>query len=270
LKWKVLACHSSSGGILCHISRLYNRSEESQVLCHSSKPSILFCRWRLRFRPVSFHRCSRCDRRSHPTGLFGRPYSQYAKVIKYSYLDSIIQPQGWKAWSTTDPRLDGVTFAEFENTGPGNWGNNAASRIAFGNATLLTSDTYTLSEVMASTSWIDMTYWNSIVTPQPSTSTVPPTNTTGNSTSPPAGACVVSKTAITGQTTYSTIAGCISSLPSTSALAIIFIYPGTYDEQLNLQPFRSYHFPRIRRHTRQLFQHSSHYYKFIWGRHADR
>ena len=162
----------------------------------------------------------------------GRPYSQYAKVIiKYSYLDSIIQPQGWKAWSTTDPRLDGATFAEFENSGPGNWENNTAARLAFGNATLLTTDTYTLSDVMATTSWIDMTYWNSIVTPQPSVTTTN-TTSTGNSTSPPAGACLVSKTNITGKTTFSTIAGCINNLTSSSTMATIFIYPGTYNEQL--------------------------------------
>jgi len=160
----------------------------------------------------------------------GRPYSQFAKVIiKFSYLDSIIQPQGWKAWSTTDPRLDGATFAEFQNQGPGNWENNTAARLAFGNATLLTADTYTLSDVMASTTWIDKTYWNSIVTPQPAVVATPGT---GNSTSPPTGACIVSKTAITGKTTFSTIAGCIGNLTSTSALATIFIYPGTYNEQL--------------------------------------
>jgi pectin methylesterase-like acyl-CoA thioesterase len=165
----------------------------------------------------------------------GRPYSQYAKVIvKYSYLDSTIQPAGWKAWSTTDPRLDGVTFAEFENVGPGNWESNAAARISFGNATLLTSDTYTLSGVMASTSWIDMTYWNSIVVPQPSTTTTITPVSTGNSTSPAAGDCIVSKTAIAGQKTFSTIAGCIRNLTSSSANATIFIYPGTYDEQLTL------------------------------------
>ncbi len=89
----------------------------------------------------------------------GRPYSAYAKVVvKNSYLDSIIQPAGWKVWSTTDPRTDYVTFAEYQNAGPGNWENNTAARVAFGNATLLTSDTYGLSNVMASTSWIDMTY----------------------------------------------------------------------------------------------------------------
>ncbi|CZR59142.1 related to pectinesterase [Phialocephala subalpina] len=160
----------------------------------------------------------------------GRPYSAYAKVIvKYSYLDSIIQPAGWKVWSATDPRTDYVTFAEYQNTGPGNWENNTAARLAFGNATLLTSDTYTLSNVMASTSWIDMTYWNSITTPQPAVTATP---SAGNSTSPPAGACIVSKTVITGQTTYSTIAGCINALPSTATVATIFIYPGTYNEQL--------------------------------------
>ena len=165
----------------------------------------------------------------------GRPYSQYAKVIiKYSYLDSIVQPAGWKAWSTNDPRLDGATFAEFQNTGPGNWENNTAARVAFGNATLLTSDTYTLGSVMASTSWIDMTYWNSITTPQPTVVTTPPVNNTGNSTSPPAGACIVSQTAIAGQTTYSTITECINILPSTSVVSTIFIYPGTYNEQLTL------------------------------------
>jgi pectin methylesterase-like acyl-CoA thioesterase len=160
----------------------------------------------------------------------GRPYSQFAKVIiKFSYLDSIIQPQGWKAWSATDPRLDGATFAEFQNQGPGNWENNTAARVAFGNATLLASDTYTLSEVMATTSWIDMTYWNSIVTPQPAF--IPPP-VTGNSTSPVPGACIVSKSPITGLTTQSTIAKCISLLPSTSVVSTVFIYPGTYNEQL--------------------------------------
>ncbi|PVH85551.1 carbohydrate esterase family 8 protein, partial [Cadophora sp. DSE1049] len=159
----------------------------------------------------------------------GRPYNAYARVVvKYSYLDSIIQPAGWKVWSTTDPRTDYITFAEFQNTGPGNWESNAAARASFGNATLLTSDTYSLSSVMASTSWIDMTYWNSIVTPQP---TVVPVET-ANSTTPPSGACIVSKTAITGKVTYTTIAQCIALLPTTSAVSTIFIYPGTYNEQL--------------------------------------
>ena len=162
----------------------------------------------------------------------GRPYSRFARVvIKNSYLDSIIQPSGWKIWSATDPRIDGATFAEYQNVGPGNWENNAAARLAFGNATLLTSDTYSLNSVMASTSWIDMTHWSSIVTPQPAVVVTPPP-VPANSTTPVEGACIVSKTQIAGKTTFNTISGCISSLPATSALATIFIYPGVYNEKI--------------------------------------
>jgi pectin methylesterase-like acyl-CoA thioesterase len=175
------------------------------------------------------------------TVYLGRPYSAYALVvIKNSYIDSIINPTGWKIWSATDPRTDHVTFAEYNNSGPSNWENNAAARQAFGFATLLTSDTYSLSSVMDSTEWIDMTYWNSIVTPAPAAIVPPPpTNTTvgGNSTydgtTPPVGALVVSKTSISGLTTYQTIQDALNAAPvSSKTNATIFIYPGTYNEQL--------------------------------------
>lgn len=168
----------------------------------------------------------------------GRPYSKYALVVvKNSYLTDIINPSGWKVWSTTDPRTDYVTFAEYNNSGPGNWENNAASREAFEYCTLLTSDTYTLTEVMGSTDWIDMTYWNSIVTPQPASTT---TTTTGSNsttvydgTTPPAGAYIVSKTAIANVTTYDTIQSALNALPTSSKVTpTVFIYPGTYEEQL--------------------------------------
>ncbi|PNS14722.1 hypothetical protein CAC42_1744 [Sphaceloma murrayae] len=171
----------------------------------------------------------------------GRPYSQYALVVvKNSYLDSSINPSGWKIWSATDPRTDHITFAEYNNVGPGNWENNVAARQAFQNATLLTSDTYSLTSVMDSTSWIDMTYWSSIVTPQPTVkNTTTPTNTTvsGNSnyngTVPPAGALLVSKSPIEGKTVYNTIQAAIDAGPTVSKTnATIFIYPGVYEEKL--------------------------------------
>jgi pectin methylesterase-like acyl-CoA thioesterase len=171
----------------------------------------------------------------------GRPYSAYALVVvKNSYIDSTIAPTGWKIWSATDPRTDHITFAEFNNSGPSNWENNVAARQAFGFATLLTSDTYSLASVMDSTEWIDMTYWNSIVTPAPAT-VVPsgPTNITvgGNSTvdgtTPPAGALLVSKTVIAGTATYKTIQDALNAAPASSKTnATIFIYPGVYNEQL--------------------------------------
>ncbi|KAF2851568.1 carbohydrate esterase family 8 protein [Plenodomus tracheiphilus IPT5] len=171
----------------------------------------------------------------------GRPYSQYALVvIKNSYIDSTINPIGWKIWSATDPRTASITFAEYNNVGPSNWENNAAARQSFGYATLLTSDTYPLASVMDSTEWIDMTFWSSIITPQPTTRVViPPTNTTVNgtsafnSTTPPPGALIVSKTPITGLTTYLTIQSALDAAPLTSKTnATIFIYPGVYEEQL--------------------------------------
>ncbi|KAI4868988.1 pectin lyase-like protein [Hypoxylon rubiginosum] len=171
----------------------------------------------------------------------GRPYSQYALVaIKNSYLDNVIQPAGWKIWSTTDPRTDHITFAEYNNSGPGNWENNAAARQAFQNCTLLTADSYPLTSVMDSTDWIDMTYWNRIVTPTPATATTNPTNPTNTTstysgTEPPANAYIVSKTSIEGKTTYDTIQSALDALPTSSKItATVFIYPGTYEEKLVL------------------------------------
>lgn len=171
----------------------------------------------------------------------GRPYSAYALVVvKNSYIDATIIPAAWKIWSATDPRTDHITFAEFNNSGPSNWEQNAAARESFGYATLLTSDTYSLSSVMDSTEWIDMTYFNSIVTPQPSAPVVippGPINVNGtsvfNGTTPPADALIVSKTPIDGVVTYDTIQGALNAAPTTSKTnATIFIYPGVYEEQL--------------------------------------
>ena len=161
-------------------------------------------------------------------------------IVKNSYIDSTIAPAGWKVWSATDPRTDHIEFAEFNNSGPSNWENNSAARQAFGFATLLTADTYSLSSVMDSTEWIDMTYWSSIVTPAAATGIpVGPTNITvgGNSTfngtSPPTDALVVSKSPITGVTTYQTIQDALNAAPTNSKInATIFIYPGVYNEQL--------------------------------------
>ncbi|PKX90101.1 putative pectin methylesterase [Aspergillus novofumigatus IBT 16806] len=173
----------------------------------------------------------------------GRPYSAYALVVvKNSYLSDIIQPSGWKIWSTTDPRTDHITFAEFNNSGPGNWENNAAARQAFGNCTLLTSDTYTLEAVMGSTDWIDLTYWDAVTIPTGTPTTtataiatpvVCPTPYDG--TVPPVGAYIVSKTAIENVTTYDTIQSALNALPTSSKVApTVFIYPGIYEEQLVL------------------------------------
>ncbi|KAF3759889.1 family 8 carbohydrate esterase [Cryphonectria parasitica EP155] len=169
----------------------------------------------------------------------GRPYSSYALVVvKNSYLDSIIAPSGWKIWGTSSPNTDHITFAEYNNAGPGNWENNTAARVAWQNCTLLTSDTYPLATVMGSTDWIDMTYWNSIVTPSPAPAApaAPAASAAPyDGTVPPAGAFIVSKTAIDGVTTYDTVQSALNALPTSSkTTATVFIYPGVYEEQLVL------------------------------------
>lgn len=180
------------------------------------------------------------------TVYLGRPYSEYALVvIKNSYLTNVINPSGWKVWSTSDARTDFVTFAEYNNSGPGNWENNEAAREAFGYCTLLTEDTYSLATVMDSTDWIDMTYWDTIDTPTAvsgtSTATATATTTatatataTYDGTTPPSGAYIVSKTSLGNSTTYyDTIQSALDAIPtSSSATPTIFIYPGTYEEQL--------------------------------------
>ncbi|EAW13704.1 putative pectin methylesterase [Aspergillus clavatus NRRL 1] len=175
----------------------------------------------------------------------GRPYSAYSLVVvKNSYLSNVIQPAGWKVWSTTDPRTDYITFAEYQNSGPGNWENNVAARQSFGKATLLESDTYTLDAVMGSTDWIDLTHWDSITVPAGTPSTTPtttpgatptPTPTAYDGTTPPAGAYIVSKTPIDNLTTYETIQSALNALPASSKVTpTVFIYPGVYHEQLVL------------------------------------
>lgn len=198
--------------------------------------------------------------------FLGRPYSQYALVVvKNSYLDSTISPTGWKIWSATEPRTSAIIFAEYNNAGPSNWENNAAARQAFGYATLLTTDTYSLASVMDSTEWIDLTYWDSIVTPtsafaigspvsssasvsstatisvssgtESATSTPTASAVSGtsvyNGTTPPSDALIVSKDPVTGVITYDTIQAALNAAPvSSSKNATIFIYPGVYEEQL--------------------------------------
>lgn len=169
----------------------------------------------------------------------GRPYSAYALVVvKDSYIDSVINPSGWKIWSATDPRTDHITFVEYNNSGPSNWENNSAARLAFGSATLLTSDSYSLSGVIDSTSWIDMTYWKSIITPQPAApaphgNITVGGNSTYNGTVPPQDALIVSKQPIAGKMICGTIQAALDAAATSSKInATIFIYLGTKNEQL--------------------------------------
>ncbi|KAJ6117721.1 Pectinesterase catalytic [Penicillium capsulatum] len=171
----------------------------------------------------------------------GRPLSEYALVVvKNSYLANVIEPSGWESRPRDDPRTGHVLFGEYKNIGPGNWENNKDIREAVGFGTLLQSDEYSLEKVMNSTDWIDLTYYDSITTPKDGPGSSPadsngssPSPSTGssNSTTPPPGAYVVSKTSIEDTATFISIQDVFDVLTSPDETSVIFIYPGTYEEQ---------------------------------------
>ncbi|KNZ43723.1 pectinesterase [Puccinia sorghi] len=50
----------------------------------------------------------------------GRPWSQYASVaFQFCSLSNVINPAGWSIWAPNDPRTADVSFAEYQNVGPG-------------------------------------------------------------------------------------------------------------------------------------------------------
>ena len=54
------------------------------------------------------------------TNYLGRPWKSYARVVfQNTFLSDIIKPSGWSVWSTSTPNTEDVTFAEYNNNGPG-------------------------------------------------------------------------------------------------------------------------------------------------------
>ncbi|EFP81762.2 uncharacterized protein PGTG_08011 [Puccinia graminis f. sp. tritici CRL 75-36-700-3] len=54
------------------------------------------------------------------SAYLGRPWSPDASVVyQFCSLSNVINPQGWKIWSPSQPNTDRVNFQEFQNVGPG-------------------------------------------------------------------------------------------------------------------------------------------------------
>jgi pectin methylesterase-like acyl-CoA thioesterase len=52
----------------------------------------------------------------------GRPWGEFARVVfQHTYLGDIINPAGWSIWNVGQERTSNVTFAEYENYGPGSY-----------------------------------------------------------------------------------------------------------------------------------------------------
>lgn len=183
------------------------------------------------------------------TSYLGRPYSSYSTAVyKNSFIDKHISSAGWAVWSTGSPQTSNVAFIESNNTGPGSW-QVGTSRASF--ATNATEDQvapYSLSNWIGDTSFIDQVAWNypapftynatasttgSSATP---TGTGPTTTASINAhpdsgTVPPQFAVIVSPNGdVNGS--YSNVTAALASLPNDSTNQTIFIYPGSYNEQL--------------------------------------
>lgn len=180
----------------------------------------------------------------------GRPYSSYSRIVyKNSYIDKHISPTGWHVWSTSSPQTDYVTFGEFNNTGPGSWSSSRASFAT--NLTETQADAYALSNWVGGTSWLDMDTYGyapsyeltggasttaAAISSATSTATAVSTASAvwahpSNGTTPPTGAVLVSVSgSVNGS--YSNLTDALTSLPDDTTTQIIFIYAGTYQEQV--------------------------------------
>lgn len=88
--------------------------------------------------------------------FLGRPWNQYARVVYMnSALGSHIKPAGWSIWSTSSPNTDGVTFAEYANTGAGKW--NSARATFATNLTTAQAAQYGFYSIFPGATWIDTT-----------------------------------------------------------------------------------------------------------------
>ena len=181
----------------------------------------------------------------------GRPYSSYSRVVYMnSYLDKHINPAGWHVWSTSSPQTDNVIFGEFNNSGPGSWSSSRASFAT--NLTKAQAETYQLSNWVGGTAWLDMDAYAYVpsydVTGGATTTATATTSTTStvataastasavwahpsSGTNPPAGAVLVSVSgSVNGS--YGNLTDALASLPDDTTTQIIFMYAGTYEEQV--------------------------------------
>jgi len=96
----------------------------------------------------------------------GRPWRNYARVVvQNSNLGAVVNSAGWSIWQSGDTRTDQVFYREYGNTGTGASGTRASFSSKLSSAV-------TLANVIGSTSWIDMNYWNNAGTVSPTTTTL--------------------------------------------------------------------------------------------------
>jgi pectin methylesterase-like acyl-CoA thioesterase len=191
---------------------------------------------------------------SYGLSYLGRPYSPFSiAVYMNSYIDKHIKDAGWSAWSTSNPQTSNVLLGEYNNAGPGSW-QATTKRASFAtNLTEAQAAKYQLAALIGDTTWLDMAAYNSKPsysltgpgvltlpinngTTTNETTTGPITTATinahpGSGTVPPAGAIVVALDS-SHNAAYTSLSAALASLPKDSSNQTIFLFPGTYNEQI--------------------------------------
>ncbi|KAE8651957.1 pectinesterase [Cucumis sativus] len=86
----------------------------------------------------------------------GRPWKQYSRTVyMQSFIDSFIDPVGWKEWDGT-LNLNTSYYAEFNNSGPGcDTSQRASWAVGVINATVASN--FTVSQLLAGDKWLPPT-----------------------------------------------------------------------------------------------------------------
>lgn len=151
------------------------------------------------------------------TNDLGRPWGSFARVVfQETYLGNIIAAAGWKEWSTTTPNTGNVTFAEYNNYGPGSVQEEGPRANFSEQLTAPISIQSILGENFKNEWWIDTSYLDPSdlkVTKTHTTTSVESTSTTKTSvsTASTASTTAASVTTVSTTTTVSTSASAESS-----------------------------------------------------------
>ncbi|OOQ91517.1 putative polygalacturonase A precursor [Penicillium brasilianum] len=149
------------------------------------------------------------DTISAGTNYLGRPWGSFARVVfQETYLGNVIAAAGWKEWSTTTPNTGDVTFAEYNNYGPGSVLQEGPRANFSEQLTASISIQSILGENFKNEWWIDTSYLD------PSDLKVTKTHTTTS-----VGTTSATKSSGSTATTATTAAGSVTTVSNSASAA---------------------------------------------------
>ncbi|KAK4373076.1 hypothetical protein RND71_008460 [Anisodus tanguticus] len=87
----------------------------------------------------------------------GRPWRNYSRTVYLeSYIDSFINPQGWKEWSGNQS-LDTLYYGEYDNSGPASGTDNRVTWSGYHIMDYYDAANFTVSEFITGEEWLDST-----------------------------------------------------------------------------------------------------------------